>query len=250
MSRQVFKIENGVIGFKAIDPLAVGYQTWWQTPGGVTVDAATLADYEGGSATWRSQVTAGALTASPNTSNEDTPPTFTDAGTSDVVVNETSYSLDMSFLQDPQLSTGLSAYLFERDTEELYFLLGLNGYGTPPYAVGRCRAVAGAFGGEARVNLATEASLPLTIKPSIRMGNSTTNRIVNPPSPPRSNAAPSTVFPADPDITASTAPMAAKLAGEGFVAVPNTAWTTGQKITIGTWDFNWSGSAWAAGAHA
>ena len=66
----------------------------------------------------------------------------------------------------------------------------------------------------------------------------------------RSHAAPADKFKADPDITASDAPNAAKLAGEGFVAVPATAWTTGQKITIGTYDFNWSGTAWAAGAHA
>jgi hypothetical protein len=66
----------------------------------------------------------------------------------------------------------------------------------------------------------------------------------------RLNAAPTTVFPADPDITASDAGNAAKLTGEGFVAVPQTAWTTGQKITVGTYDFNWTSSAWAAGAHA
>ena len=66
----------------------------------------------------------------------------------------------------------------------------------------------------------------------------------------RDSASPGDTFPADPQITASDAPNAAKLAGEGFVAVPATAWTAGQKITIGTFDFNWSGTAWAAGAHA
>jgi hypothetical protein len=63
-------------------------------------------------------------------------------------------------------------------------------------------------------------------------------------------AAPGTVYPAEATITASDAPNAAKLTGLGYVAVPQTAWTTGQKITIGTFDFNWTGSAWAAGAHA
>jgi hypothetical protein len=63
-------------------------------------------------------------------------------------------------------------------------------------------------------------------------------------------AAPGTTYPAETDITASDAPNAAKLSGLGYNAVPTSAWTTGQKITIGTFDFNWSGTAWAAGAHA
>lgn len=58
------------------------------------------------------------------------------------------------------------------------------------------------------------------------------------------------VFPAEPTITASDATNAAKLAGLGFVASPLTAWTTGQKMTVGIYDFNWSSTAWAAGAHA
>ena len=40
---------------------------------------------------------------------------------------ETVYSLDVEFLQDVNVSTGLSKYLFENDTDEAYFLLGLNG---------------------------------------------------------------------------------------------------------------------------
>ena len=39
----------------------------------------------------------------------------------------TSYSLDGEFLQDPNVMTGLSRFLFENDTEEAYFFLGLNG---------------------------------------------------------------------------------------------------------------------------
>lgn len=63
-------------------------------------------------------------------------------------------------------------------------------------------------------------------------------------------AVPGTTYPAESTITASDAPNAAKLSGLGYVASPPTAWTTGQKITVGTFDFNWTGSAWAAGAHA
>lgn len=57
-------------------------------------------------------------------------------------------------------------------------------------------------------------------------------------------------FAADPQITAADAPNAAKLTLEGFKADPQTAWTTGQSILIGTFAFNWTSSAWASGAHA
>jgi len=66
----------------------------------------------------------------------------------------------------------------------------------------------------------------------------------------KSTASPGDTFPAEATVTASDAPNAAKLAGLGYVADPTSAWTNGQKITVGTFDFNWSGTAWAAGAHA
>lgn len=68
--------------------------------------------------------------------------------------------------------------------------------------------------------------------------------------PNKGAAAPGDVFPAEPTVTASDATNAAKLEGLGYVANPTSAWTSGQKITIGAFDFNWSGTAWAAGAHA
>lgn len=58
------------------------------------------------------------------------------------------------------------------------------------------------------------------------------------------------IFPTEATVLLQDATNAAKLAGLGYVASPLTAWTTGQKITIGTYLFNWSGTAWAAGAHA
>jgi hypothetical protein len=66
--------------------------------------------------------------------------------------------------------------------------------------------------------------------------------------PVKGAAAPGDVFPAEPTVTASDAANAAKLAGLGFVAAPAAAWTTGQKITIGTFDFHRTGTAWAEGA--
>lgn len=63
-------------------------------------------------------------------------------------------------------------------------------------------------------------------------------------------AGPGDIYVNQPTITASDGTNAAKLAGLGFVANPVTAWTTGQKVTVNGFDFNWSGAAWAAGAHA
>lgn len=68
--------------------------------------------------------------------------------------------------------------------------------------------------------------------------------------PDPASSTPGTVFPAEATVTAQDATNAAKLAGLGYVANPTTAWTAGQKITVGTYQFNWSGTAWAAGAHA
>lgn len=68
--------------------------------------------------------------------------------------------------------------------------------------------------------------------------------------PARGAAAPGDVFTAEATVTASDSTNAGKLAGLGYVANPTTAWTTGQKITVGAYSFNWSGTAWAAGAHA
>lgn len=84
-------------------------------------------------------------------------------------------------------------------------------------------------------------------------GTNTTNDAgTNPPGPQAGAATNGDVFTgsAYTSITASDAPNAAKLAGLGFVADPTTAWTVGQKITVNAFDFNWSGTAWAAGAHA
>lgn len=61
-------------------------------------------------------------------------------------------------------------------------------------------------------------------------------------------AAPGASFIGETDVTASDATNAAKLAGLGYIAAPATAWTAGQKITIGALDFHWTGTEWAAGA--
>jgi hypothetical protein len=81
-------------------------------------------------------------------------------------------------------------------------------------------------------------------------GVSMTDAGVNPPGAQEGAATNGDTFTGYPTITASDAPNAARLAGLGFTAEPTSAWTTGQKITVNGFQFNWAGSAWAAGAHA
>jgi hypothetical protein len=185
----IFQIEQGVIAFEVIDTTEVGYAPTWQAPGGKTVDTALLTDYEAGSASWSCQATSGSLTASQDTTTVDVPATFCQAARSIPQPAATSYSLDLSFLQDPNVAAGLSAFLFEHDTEEAYVLFGMAGTtatppGTvaPPKMIGRVRLVSGTIGGAARSNLTADVSLPLTMKPQIMFGTGTTTSII-PPNP-------------------------------------------------------------------
>lgn len=66
--------------------------------------------------------------------------------------------------------------------------------------------------------------------------------------PHKAAAAPNDTFPSDTTITASDATNAARLTTNGYVAAPQTAWTTTQKMTVNGFDFHWTSTAWAAGA--
>lgn len=180
MPSNVFKIENGVLALSLVDTAAVGYADDWQAPGGKTVDEVALTDYTAAATTGEDlscQVTSGALNASPNTTTDTTPATFCGPEVTTTSVGVTSYTLDATILQDPNFDA-VTAYLFEHDTKEAYFYLGLNGDGNPPAAIGRARIVAGAFGGDARVTLTATLSLPVTRKPDMWVGNATTNRVI------------------------------------------------------------------------
>ena len=163
----IFQIEEGQFALSLVDKNEVGYSDAWQAPGGADVDSATIADYPDAAGTgWTCQVTAGTLTPEPSTTTSNVPATFCSPARSTPTPGETGYTLDASFLQDPHIKAGLSRYLFENDTKEAYFLLGLDG-NNPPRAIGRVRVQAGAIGGEARTTLTTDISLPLSRKPQI-----------------------------------------------------------------------------------
>lgn len=66
--------------------------------------------------------------------------------------------------------------------------------------------------------------------------------------PHKADAGPGDLFPSDTTITASDPTNAAKLTTNGYVADPQTAWLTTEKITVNGFAFHWTGTAWAAGA--
>jgi len=177
MTATVFQIEEGEFGLKVVDKTEVGYLDTWQAPGGATVDVVTLADYDTGAATWSCQVTSGALNATPNVTTVEVPATFCEAASSVPSPGQTSYTVDVSFLQDPNIVAGLNRFLFENDTLECYFYLGLNG-GEPPKVIGRCRAVSGTIGGAARATLTADVSLPVSRKPDIEFGDTAASIVI------------------------------------------------------------------------
>jgi hypothetical protein len=173
----IFQIEDGEFGLKLVDKAAVGYLETWQAPAGKAVDAVVMADYEADADAWTCQVTSGALTAAPDTTTQDIPATLCAPGKSTPTPKETAYTLDLSFLQDPNVSAGLSRYLFEHDTKEAYVYFGMDGV-NPPKMIGRVRLVSGTVGGGARTILTADTSLPLVRKPDVEFGDATTSVVV------------------------------------------------------------------------
>lgn len=163
---------------------------------------------------------------------------------------ERAWNFVVTGVQDVESAESFQLFLLEHDGEEATFEyypktdkqgvpMGRGFTGTvtlaPPDNIGN--ATSGTFA-------TFTATLPLKGKYSMvdELGNPVANRAA---------IVAGDVFPADARVTASDAPNAANLIGYGYVvAPPGAAWTTNDKMTIGTYDFNWSGTAWAPGAHA
>ena len=248
----IFRIENGKLYLTLVQP---DDDASWQAPGGATVDTVTAADYTsdtdvGGD--FSCQVTSGALNASANTTQQTTPATFCSPEVVRTSVGVTSYTLDVNGLQDANAdpATSISRYLFEHDTKAAYFLLGFDGT-NPPKAIGRVRLVAGALGGDARVDLTFTVSLPVEAKPDVMFGNATTSEIVTGGGGAAATGAtagsPGTWTP-----SGGTPPAnAAGATTAGITASPTTAWTSGQYVqgsaAGASGEMHWTGTAWAAG---
>ena len=234
MPKHVFKIQNGKFALTTTKPATVAVCSAVSTP---------YTDFT-------CRITSGALDASPNVTDETVPATWCEAESTSPQVGRTSFELNLSFLQDPDVVAGLSRWLYEHDTETAYFYMGLDG-DNPPKATGVVRVVAGAVGGEARVGLTADVTLPCDGKPAVCFGNSTASVGIGGGAASSATAGtPGTWLPAG-----STAPAnAAGATAAGVTASPATAWTTGQYVqgtaagALG--EMNWSGTAWVAGRHA
>jgi hypothetical protein len=177
MSRTIFQIESGQFGLKIVDRAAVGYQDDWQAPGGKDLTTVAITDYDTHSDAWSCQIIEGTLSSTPDTTTTDVPATWCEPAETIPSPGKSTFELSGSFLQDPNVSTGLSAFLFEHDTEEAYVYAAWGG-DLPPRMIGRARLASGSFGGAARTNLTSDFSLPLSRKPDIEVGDGTTSRII------------------------------------------------------------------------
>jgi hypothetical protein len=158
-----FKIEDGVFALTVIDPAAVGYTDDWQSPGGLDVDAVTLAAYTDTDATWSCQIQSMTIDPSPNTNDETIDATWCEPAATVPNPGQTSFAINGTAVADAHVSTSLQAYLYLHDTEEAYFYMGLAGADSPPAAIGRCRIIASSFGGAGHVTLTiTIGALPLS----------------------------------------------------------------------------------------
>lgn len=176
MGRTIVEIEEGAFALAIVDKTVAGYSDAWQAPGGKTALTAVLADYVG-AADFACQITKGQLTASPSTSTKKIDATFCSPGEELPDPGKTSFNLEASFYQDPVVRAGLSSFLYQYDTLEAYFLLGLAGI-APPRAIGRVRINASTFGGTARDPLKADLTLGCSRKPDIAFGIAGSTRLV------------------------------------------------------------------------
>lgn len=157
------KIEQGLFALSLVDTAAVGYDDAWQTPGGVDVENATLADYTDAVAQWSCQVQT--MTIDPTAQNNDETVEATWCEPSTTIPNPgvTTFAINGTAVADAHATDSLQAFLYLNDTREAYFIMGLNGEGVPPVAAGRCRIIASSFGGAGRTTLTMSINgLPVT----------------------------------------------------------------------------------------
>jgi hypothetical protein len=229
VSRHVFEIDQGLLGFSLVDP-------------GTDIDTITIADFTAFSC----QVTTAALNSTPNSTNKTTPATWCEPEATESVPGITSYEVAATFLQDPDLAAGISEFLYEHDAELVYFFMGFAG-DDPPKATGRCYAVAGALGGDPRTPLTMQVTLPCRGKPIVMFGNATTSVIIGGGATGATAGSPGAWTPSGSDPPANLAALTA--ASPPVVASPTTAWTSGQYVVLGDASHaHWSGTAWVTGS--
>jgi len=174
----IINITDGQLILAVVDEAAVGYSAAWQAPAGKTAATAVLADYADAEAQWSCQVTSGKLTAAKNVQRRDRAATFCSAASSTPQVGSSTYALDVAFFQDAHVRDGLSAFLWENDTLEAFFLLAADTATAPPRAVGRAIITSGSFLGEPRADLTDSVSLDVVRKPDVLFGTTGSTRLI------------------------------------------------------------------------
>lgn len=177
---QYFQITDGVLAFEVVDTAEVGYTDDWKAPGGATIDAVLMSDYSADATTssWSCQVTSGVLTPSAVTNDQTVAATWCAPQTVTPSPGTSTWTLDIEIFQQLAVDTGLDAFLFAADAQELYFLIGLAGQVTTPTpainkpkAIGRCIGMPVAFGGAGREPLTATFSLQVKGVPDIAYGS-------------------------------------------------------------------------------
>lgn len=235
MSRNVFEIEKGSLGFALLtaDP-------------GSDLATLTIDDFTA----YSCQVTSAQITATGNTTDKTTPATWCEPESTETVVGLTSYQIEASFLQDPHIVDGINRFTFEHDAEEVVFYISMGSNDEPPKATGHCTLSAGTIGGAARESLTFDATFPIKTKPIIAFGDAATSEIVGGPSTGATqvSGAEGTWTPSGSQPPGSVADLIAGAAGPHGVAVvasPLTLWAAGSYVTTGDNDHaKWNGSAW------
>jgi hypothetical protein len=174
----ILTVTDGLLALSVVDEGAVGYSAAWQAPAGATAATAAIAAYTETDEAWSCQITSGRLVASANVTRRDRAATFCAPASSTPTPAQTTYTLDASFFQDADIRDGLQSFLYEHDTEEAYFLLGLRAGTAAPRAVGRVILHSVGFGGEPQVDLTDSFSLAVVRRPDILFGTGGTTRLV------------------------------------------------------------------------
>lgn len=168
-----FKITEGAFALTVVDTAAVGYADDWQTPGGVDIEAVTLATYTDADASWSCQVQSLSIDSSADTTTQTLDPTWCEPSVTIPTPGQSTYAINGTIVSDLHVAESLQAFLYLHDTAEAYFAMGLAGFGAPPMAAGRCRIVASSFGGAGDTALtATVGALPLSRRYDLWFGPS------------------------------------------------------------------------------
>lgn len=170
--------DTGSFGLAVVDRAAPSYADTWQGPAGKVLPTVAQADYATGSTTWQCQLTAAALTSSPNVTTADRAGTFCVPPGQTITAGEDTFQLEITAFQDAQSSTGLQAFLFANRTKEAFFYFSCDGPNGAPRAIGRVRLTSATFGGESHTDLSADIVLPLTRAPDIEFGSGATTVIV------------------------------------------------------------------------